>query len=106
MNKECRQMAIQKSIVLANFAFFLLLIVAVWVRPAGPFVLVVTDPGADANGNMRVIDEAGGRLVWSSRYAWMSVAYSDANDFAGRLMSAGALLVLNHDLAVGCLEGN
>jgi hypothetical protein len=36
----------------------------------------------------------------------VSVAYSDANDFAGRLMRAGALLVLNHDLAVGCLEGN
>lgn len=99
-------MAIQKSIVLAHFAFFLLLIVAVWVRPAGPFVLVVTDPEKDASGNMQVIGDAGGRLVWSGRYAWVSVAYSDASDFAGRLMSAGALLVLNHDLAVGCLEGN
>ncbi|MNF11203.1 hypothetical protein D3C80_2123660 [compost metagenome] len=55
---------------------------------------------------MQVIGDAGGRLVWSGRYAWISVAYSDANDFAGRLMRAGALLVLNHDLAVGCLEGN
>ncbi|PJI45784.1 MAG: hypothetical protein CTR54_00510 [Rhizobium sp.] len=99
-------MAIQKSIVLAHFAIFLLLIVAVWVRPAGPFVLVVTDPEKDASGNMQVIGDAGGRLVWSGRYAWVSVAYSDANDFAGRLMRAGALLVLNHDLAVGCLEGN
>lgn len=99
-------MAIQKSIVLAHFALFLLLIVAVWVRPAGPFVLVVTDPELDAGGNMQVIGDAGGRLVWSGRYAWVSVAYSDANDFAGRLMRAGALLVLNHDLAVGCLEGN
>ncbi len=99
-------MAFHRSIVLANFAFFLLLIVAVWARPAGPFVLVVTDPGGEARGNMQVIGDAGGRLVWSGRYDWISVAYSDANDFTGRLMRAGALLVLNHDLAVGCLEGN
>jgi hypothetical protein len=35
----------------------------------------------------------------------MSVAYSQAPDFSERLLDAGALLVINHDLALGCLQG-
>jgi hypothetical protein len=87
------------------FAFASLLLIGVVARPKAPFVLVVTNPAAEASGNMAVVSEAGGRFVWSGRFPWISVAQSDAPDFVSRLFNAGAILVLNHDLAVGCLEG-
>lgn len=74
-------------------------------RPTAPFVLVITDPAASAVGNMSVLQRAGGAFVWAGRVPWISVAHSDAPDFVDRLHEAGALLVLDHDLALGCLQG-
>ncbi|UJW73220.1 hypothetical protein [Rhizobium sp. SL42] len=91
--------------ITSYFTFASILLIGVIARPTGPFVVVVTNPADNAVGNMAAVTGAGGRFVWSGRYSWISVAQSDAPDFASRLFKAGAILVLNHDLAVGCLEG-
>ncbi|WP_159952210.1 hypothetical protein [Rhizobium sp. 18065] len=91
--------------IIGYFSFASLLLIGVIARPTGSFVVVVTNPALQAAGNMAVVAGAGGQFVWSGRYSWISVVQSDAPDFASRLFKAGAILVLNHDLAVGCLEG-
>lgn len=101
-----RATGIMKSVVPA--AYFMLALAAVALiaaRPSGPFVLVVTSPSAKAQGNMAVLERADGAFVWASNVPWISVAYSNAPDFPERLLEAGALLVINHDLALGCLQG-
>ncbi|QEE43260.1 hypothetical protein FVA81_01010 (plasmid) [Rhizobium sp. WL3] len=92
-------------IPVAYFSVALAAIVMITARPSGPFVLVVTAPSAEAAGNMAVLDRADGAFVWASTVPWISVAYSQAPDFPERLLDAGALLVINHDLALGCLQG-
>lgn len=94
------------SVVLGSFALFLGLALAVWAAPQGRFVLVLTDPSAGAAESLSVIGNAGGAFVEAGRLPWMSIAYSESEDFAARLMEAGAWIVLNHSLAVGCLRGN
>ncbi|QLF70012.1 hypothetical protein FE840_010945 [Peteryoungia desertarenae] len=94
-----------RTAIAAYFLMTLLLLIGVISRPDGSFVLVVTSPSGDAAENMAVISEAGGAFVWAGRYPWISVAQSDEPGFATRLSKAGAYLVLNHSLAVGCLEG-
>lgn len=93
-----------RTAISVYFFVSLLLLGAVVARPNGSFVVVVTNPAESAVGNMAVIAEAGGRFVWSGRYSWISVAQSDEPGFVGRLFQAGATMVLNHDLAVGCLK--
>jgi hypothetical protein len=95
-----------KSLIPAVYFSLAVAVVAVTAaRPSGPFVLVVTSPAAHAAGSMAVIDRADGAFVWAGSVPWMSVAYSQAPDFPERLLDAGALLVINHDLALGCLQG-
>ena len=94
-----------QTAIATYFLMTLLLLFAVISRPDGSFVLVVTSPAGSAVGNMAVISEAGGAFVWAGRYPWISVAQSDDPGFSTRLLNAGAYLVLNHSLAVGCLEG-
>lgn len=95
----------KSTIPAAYFAFAIAALAVVAARPSGPFVLVVTSPAAHAAGSMAVINRADGAFVWAGRVPWMAVAYSDAPDFSERLLDAGALLVINHDLALGCLQG-
>lgn len=97
-------MASAGASITAYSLFAVLLLVGVVARPVDPFVLVITSPEGKAEGNMAVIAKAGGNFVWAGRYPWISVAQSDDPDFSTRLFQAGAYLVLNHDLAVGCLE--
>ncbi|MBU2329279.1 MAG: hypothetical protein KJ755_18320 [Alphaproteobacteria bacterium] len=90
----------------AYFSFSVLALTIIAGKPSGPFVLVVTSPSLQATGNMAVLEKADGALVWASRVPWISVAYSNSASFSERLLDAGALLVLNHDLALGCLQGS
>lgn len=92
-------------ISVAYFSLALIVIIAIAARPTGPFVLVITSPKGDVAGSMSVIEKADGAFVWSGSMPWMSVAYSQAPDFSERLLEAGALLVINHDLAIGCQQG-
>jgi hypothetical protein len=89
----------------AYLTLSLIALAIVVARPSGPFVLIVTAPAAEASGSMAVIDRAEGAFVWAGRVPWISVAYSPAPDFPERLRQAGALLVINHGLAYGCLQG-
>ena len=99
------QAGVNPGVIAMNFMLFLCLAIGVWALPAGQFVLVLTNPEGGAETSLSVIGNAGGSFVESGRYPWMSIAYSEDDDFAGRLMHSGALLVLNHNLAVGCLRG-
>lgn len=74
-------------------------------RPSGPYVLAVTSPVAYVAGSMAVIDRADGAFVSAGSPHWMSGAYSQAPDCPTRPLKANALLVINHDLALGCLQG-
>ncbi|MFN7026793.1 MAG: hypothetical protein ACK4QP_20215 [Pseudorhizobium sp.] len=88
-----------------SFCLYLALILAVWAIPTGRFVLVLTNPQAAPDHALSLIAKAGGAFVTEGRFPWMTVAYSEDVDFAAKLMEAGAVLVLNHQLALGCLEG-
>lgn len=87
-------------------ALFSALLIAALAMPRGEFVLVVGTPGQGEEQVIGVIGRAGGSLVSSGRYGWIAVAYSDQRDFPRKLLKAGAFLVLNHALAVGCLQRN
>jgi hypothetical protein len=66
---------------------------------------VLTNPSAGPTYGLSVVGRAGGAFVASGRYPWMTVGYSEDGDFPTKLMQAGAMLVLNHQLALGCLKG-
>ncbi len=87
----------------AFFGFMLVLSIAVGF-PRGHYVLVVVDPRADALVTIDTIGRAGGSLVSFGRTPWIAVAYSEHDGFTRRLFAAGALVVLNHALAVGCRQ--
>ena len=95
-----------RLVVSAHFTLFLALMIAVWALPSGHYVLVVTSPDAPADNIFSVIGRAGGSFVGSGRLSWTAVAYSDDSNFPARLLQAGALIVLNHSLAVGCQQGD
>ncbi|MBW9087821.1 hypothetical protein JNB91_08180 [Rhizobium wenxiniae] len=99
-------MKISRTIIGLNFVIYLALVLAVWAAPSGHFVLVLTDPTQKTGYGISVIGRAGGSFVATGRYDWMTVGYSEERDFPTKLMRAGALLVLNHQLALGCLKGN
>lgn len=87
-----------------HFVFYLLLMLAVWAAPMKRFVLIVTNPFAGPDEAMSVIARAGGSFVEAGQRPWLAVAYSEDSDFAFRLVRAGALLVVDHGLAAGCLR--
>lgn len=87
-----------------HFTIFFLLLLSVLAMPSGHFVLVVTRPDAQSDYIINVIGNAGGAFVAPGRLPWIAVAYSDEDHFSERLRKAGALLVLNHALAVGCQQ--
>jgi hypothetical protein len=93
-----------RTVVAVNFALFLLLLAFAYALPSGRFVLVVAGPGSTVAATHSLIARAGGAFVDATRFPWMAIAYSDSNAFADRLMREGAVLVLNHALAVGCLQ--
>lgn len=92
-------------LIAAHFILFAGLLVVALAIPRNGFVMVVTDPRQPADNMIRVIGAAGGSFVSGGSTSWLAVAYSDDPGFAGRLMKAGAFLVLNHALAVGCQQG-
>lgn len=91
-------------VIAAAFIAFSLCMLAGLAYPRGDFVLVVGRPGMDEAGMMSVIADAGGTFVSSGNLGWLAVAHAQQPGFAGRLMRAGAILVLDHALAEGCLE--
>lgn len=76
----------------------------IYAAPRGQFALIVTNPFQVEVGAMKVISEAGGAIVSESKFKWITIAHSDDPLFTSKLRHAGALLVLNHQLAFGCLR--
>lgn len=103
-DKMAHSATLDMKVVCASMLLFLGLIGMAYARPAGPFVMVITPPGGGAAGNMQAIAQAGGRFVWGGRFPWISVAYSPDSAFPQRLRAGGAILVLNHRLALGCAK--
>jgi hypothetical protein len=89
-------------------AIFVVLIIALlgvsYAAPNGKFVLVITNPFQAEIGAMDVISNAGGTFVSESNFTWITVAHSDDIEFSSRLRQAGALLVMNHRIALGCVR--
>lgn len=73
--------------------------VASWPPSAGP-VAVFAGPWAKTAAE--VAAAAGGSLVAAGRYPWVVVAVSDDIHFISRLYAAGAVLVTDPHLALGC----
>lgn len=87
-----------------SFLGFMLLLISAVALPRGHYVLVIGDPWSPPGAIMDTIGRAGGALVAAGRSPWVAVAYSETDGFSARLMSAGAILVLNHRLAEGCQQ--
>src|SRR5690606_25102936 len=88
------------------FAGFSLLMLAILALPRSEFVLVVGWPGMTEARMMQIIADSGGSFVSGGTRSWLAVAHADTAGLPGRLMEAGAMLVLDHSLAVGCRESN
>jgi hypothetical protein len=95
---------LNRKIVAANFGAFLLLVGAAWASPSGNLVLVLTNPFEGEAAGISIIGEAGGALVSGSSLPWANVAYSEDREFSAKLRRAGAWLVINHNLAAGCMR--
>ena len=74
---------------------FLGLVMVAMLAPRGGMLLVVTDPRAPQTHGFSVVATAGGSFVAHGRYSWLTIASSPQEDFASRLLSAGALLVID-----------
>lgn len=72
--------------------------------PRSDFVVVIATPGVSEASMMRLISDAGGTFVTQGSADWIAVAHAEGTGFVSRLFGAGALLVLDHSLAFGCLE--
>lgn len=88
----------------AFFAFVLLMLVGVAI-PRGQYVLVVGWPGTSEARMMQIAAAAGGSFVGKAGQSWLAVVHSDTPGLPIRLMREGAMIVLDHTLAVGCTEG-
>jgi hypothetical protein len=93
------------KLIIANFLFCLGFVFLVWAAPRGEFVLVVTSPFETNASRIDKIAKADGSIVASGRFDWIVVAHSIQPGFASRLLKAGALMVLNENLALGCARG-
>lgn len=91
------------AVVGAFLAMLVLALVAI-AMPKGDMVLVIGSPGSTPGALARVISDAGGTWVSSTRFDWMVVAQSDSGDFPTRLFHSGAMLVVDHMFAAGCTQ--
>ena len=90
--------------IVAVFSTFLAVMLGVLLVPNDRFVLVIAKPDQSPSAIIDIISDAGGSFVGGTRFSWMAVGYSESAGFPARLVDAGAILVLDHSLALGCLE--
>jgi hypothetical protein len=76
-----------------------LAVAAVWPPQTGPVAVFASPWSAGAAG---IVANAGGSLLASSVFPWVIVAKSDEPGFVQRLYDAGAILVTDPRLALGC----
>jgi len=100
-----RSDAINFRTVLAAFAVFAGLMLVGVAIPRGSFVLVVGWPGTSEARMMQIVAAAGGSFVEGAGPGWLAVVHSERPGLPARLIGQGAMMVLDHALAVGCSEG-
>ena len=105
VGRRGRSDAINFRMVLAAFAAFVSLMLVGVAVPRGQFVLVVGWPGTSEARMMQIVAAAGGSFVEGAGPSWLAVVHSERPGIATRLIGEGAMLVLDHALAVGCSEG-
>ncbi len=91
---------------MANTALVAMVLLLAAGVPRSPYLIVIAPPWQSDGAALRIIAEAGGTIVDNGRYDWIAIAHSNQTKFASRLMKRGALLVLDHALAAGCLRRN
>lgn len=105
IDKAGRSDAINLRIVFVAFVTFVVLMLVGVAIPRGQFVLVVGWPGTSEARMMQIVAAAGGSFVEGAGPDWLAVVHSDRPGLAARLIGQGAMVVLDHALAVGCTEG-
>ncbi|RFC64368.1 hypothetical protein DYI37_08595 [Fulvimarina endophytica] len=88
-----------------TIAMSFLVLVAAIAMPTGSRVVVVAGPFGDRHP-VRIVTEAGGRLVAMGRRDFLAVAEGEGDDFTKRLFAAGAWLVLDGRFAEACMREN
>jgi hypothetical protein len=103
LNSLSRDLPDFRAVITTFLAFVTILLVGLAV-PRGEFVIVVASPGMTQSRMMQLISDADGTFVTQGNLDWIAVAHAEKSGFVSRLFRAGALLVLDHALAAGCLE--
>jgi hypothetical protein len=93
-----------RSAAAAFLALALVMLIGIAI-PRGQYVLVVGWPGTSQARMMQIVAAANGSFVEGAGHSWLAIAHADAPGLAARLMQEGAMIVLDHALAVGCTEG-
>lgn len=94
-----------RSVTAAFVALVILMLVGI-AMPRGQYLLVVGWPGTSEARMMQIISAADGSYVERAGSSWLAVVHAESPGVAARLMHEGAMIVLDHALAVGCTEGN
>ncbi|MCM2438666.1 hypothetical protein HGO34_02890 [Agrobacterium vitis] len=85
------------------FFFAVMAMMSAILWPRGSYLLVVAPPFSSPAATMAIIASADGAFVQQGTMSWVAIAYSQHPDFATRLRSAGALVVLGSPLQNTCL---
>ncbi|UIJ73122.1 hypothetical protein [Aurantimonas sp. HBX-1] len=93
----------RRLLLIGNIAAALLVLIGIAAVPKGDRVLVLVGPWSDPQHVVAVVRAAGGTLVATGRRPWIAVADGAAPDFVSRLVSAGAVLVLDGGFGAACL---
>jgi hypothetical protein len=94
-----------RSVTMAFLAVVALMLIGVAI-PRGQYMLVVGWPGTSEARMMQIISAANGIYVERAGSNWLAVVRAEGPGLPARLMHEGAMIVLDHALAVGCTEGN
>ena len=100
-----RSPATARRVLALNIGAALLVILASAAVPTGSRVVVVAPPWSAPDRIVAIITEAGGTIVNGGRTDWLAVAEMPSSEFVSRLISAGAMLVLDGKLAAACIKG-
>lgn len=93
-----------RSLVLVNIAVIASTFAAIAVAPTGDRLVVFVPPWSTPGRIMEIVGDAGGTLVNGGATDWIVVAEGNGHGFAGRLMAAGAMFVLDGRLGGACIR--
>ena len=92
------------GLIVLNVVAVAATLAAIAAVPTGSRVVVVVAPWSEPGRIIGIVAQAGGSLVNGGAADWITIAEGDGDGFAGRLMAAGAMLVLDGRMAEACLR--